>query len=372
MGIPASASGATGVSAAWAGVAPEPVRPQDPAPAVPRPPPPALPNIKERDPTIETLRGLAIVCIVIGHVIGDLPDTGMAVEANSIYRWWHETTRYVRTPMFFVIAGFLYAQRPVVSGKFAEFARGKARLLVLPFLSVATLQFLLKAFTPGVNVSTRLADIWQIYLYGFDQFWFSQAAICTFVTVLIFEKTLPFRHPYRWPVYVLLALVFEFAVPKVAIFSVPSFAQMLPLFFLGCVLHGPPATCRGPLLPLTASLVFVVSATIHQLVWFDRLRLTEGQLMVLLYSESFSFFYLLFRYRWTGPRLAVLGGFAYAIYLFHVFGTAGSRIALGRLGIHDRLIVLTIGTLCGLVLPVAIDLLFRESPVLRRVFLGGR
>ncbi len=150
---------------------------------------------KEKDPAIETLRGLAILLIVIGHVIGDVPNSGITVDASSIFRWWHETTRDLRTPLFFAISGYLYAQRPVVPGQFAAFAWGKARLLLLPFLSVGTLQYLFKTIAPGVNVSTRLADIWQIYVFGFDQFWFSQAAICIFLRAVLIlpRRSLPIQ-----------------------------------------------------------------------------------------------------------------------------------------------------------------------------------
>jgi hypothetical protein len=189
---------------------------------------------------------------------------------------------------------------------------------------------------------------------------------------MICEKALPIPHPFRWPVYMLLAIVFEIAIPKPSIFSFYPFAAMLPLFFLGGVLYRPPVSCPGRIVPVVAFLVFVISVTFHQLPAFHGLMTADGPRLVLSYAERITFFYLLFRFRWTSPSLAVLAGFAYTIYLFHVFGTAGSRIVLVRLGIHDRLLLFAIGTICGLALPVAIDVVFRRSLVLRRVFLGRR
>ena len=379
MGNPVYSSGTSGFPATLSGLVPELVPESKPAIAVSEPS--ATRKVvkraekakqKEKDSTVETLRGMAIVCIVIGHVIGDNSHNGIAVEDGSIFRWWYESTRYLRMSMFFAISGYLYAQRPVVPGKFVEFARGKARLLVLPFVAAATLQFLLKAITPGVHVSTRLAGIWRIYVFGFDQFWFSQAAICAFATVLMLEKLVPLAHPYKWPVYLLLAILFELGGPHTTIFSICTFSAMLPTFFLGCLLYRLPRSSQGPLLPLTALAVFVVSSSIHQLVWFGRLTLSTDQFLAVVYGEQIGFIYLLFRFRCTIPWLALLGGFAYPIYLFHVLGTAGSRIALDRLGVHDRLVLFAIGALVGLALPIAIDLVFRRSLVLRRLFLGRR
>src|SRR5262249_54562362 len=156
---------------------------------------------------------------------------------GSIYHYWYDLTRYLRMPMFFAISGFLYAHRPVMPGKFVSFALGKARLLLIPFLSVATLQYLVRGLLPGVNVSTQLKDIWRIYFFGFDQFLFSQVALLTFLTVLLLEKFLPLPRRSKFPVYFLLAIPYSLLGPKSNFLSLTNFALMLPLFFLGCLLY---------------------------------------------------------------------------------------------------------------------------------------
>ena len=335
-------------------------------------PVPAPSGRKEKDPSIETLRGLAIVCVVVGHVIGDESYYGLRVGPGSIYRYWYDATRYLRMPMFFAISGYLYAHRPAVAGKFAEFARGKVRLLVLPFLSVATLQYLVKGILPGVNMSTHIQDIWRIYAFGFDQFWFSQATILTFATVLILERFSPIANLHKWLIYLLLAVVYEFAGPKVAAFSFSNYSQMLPIFFLGCILYRPPTWSRGTAALAAVALVFLAVLTLQQLIWFGRMPARCWDSLHLGIFESSSFIYLMFRLRWTSPGLAYFGGFAYPIYLFHVFGTAGTRVLMVRLGIHDRPILFAIGVAGGLAVPIVIDHVLRRTVILRRIFLGGR
>jgi peptidoglycan/LPS O-acetylase OafA/YrhL len=343
-------------------------KPADAPGHVEGPTPETPPGAKPKDQSIETLRGLAIFAVVVGHAIGDWPTTGLRVAPDSVYRHLYNATTNLRMPMFFVISGFLYAHRPVVPGRFAEFARGKARLLVPPLLSVATLQYLMKAVVPGVNIPTQIRDIWRIYVFGFDQFWFSQATLTTFAVVLLAERFSPISGPSRWPVYLILAILYDVLVPKVTFFSLNAFSLMVPFFFLGCFLYRPPARLRGPLVVV----VFLTALTIQQLIWFGRLTLGGREVLALNLCEGLSFAFLLFRFRWTSPRLAILGGFAYPIYLFHVFGTASSRILATQLGIEHRAILLTIGVACGLGLPVAVHLLFRRHVILRRVFLGGR
>jgi glucan biosynthesis protein C len=332
----------------------------------------ARPDVRTKDRSIETLRGLAIFAVVVGHVIGNSGDRGMRVDPGSIYRHVYDATTYLRMPLFFVISGFLYAYRPVVPGKFAEFARGKARLLVLPYLSVATLQFLMRTLIPDAHSGAWLRNLWEIYVYGFDQFWFSQVAISTFVILLVCEKLFAFPGRSRWPVYWFLSLLFYFVNPQVYVFSFIFLSEMLPFFFLGCLLYRPPACLEGRPAVAAAGLLLVAGLTAQQLVWFGHFAPSPWMILLLQIGEGSGFAFLLFRFRWTSPGLAMLGGYAYPIYLFHVFGTAGSRILLGRLGLENRVALLAIGTVSGLVLPILVDRSFRRNVVLRRVFLGAR
>ena len=73
--------------------------------------------------------------------------------------------------------------------------------------------------------------------------------------------------------------------------------------------------------------------------------------------------------------LAWLGYFSFEIYLFHVFGTAGARIVLNKLQVHDVWVVFTISMVMGLFLPVALKLVLeRISPLhfLSVAFFGAK
>jgi glucan biosynthesis protein C len=190
--------------------------------------------------------------------------------------------------------------------------------------------------------------------------------------VLFAEKVLKVPGPYKWPAYLLLAIIFDLVAPRTNLFSLNMFSVMFPFFLMGCLLYRLPARLHGPEAVSIAVLVFLASLITQQLLWFGLLALTGQQRLVLQLLEGLSFNFLLFRFRWTSPRLAVLGGFSYPIYLFHVFGTAGSRMVATSLGIGERALLLAIGITCGLTLPMAIALAFRKSRILRRVFLGSR
>ena len=122
---------------------------------------------KQKDLSIETLRGLAIILMVAGHVIGDAPTNGMRASDTSGFHHAYYSLKFFRLPLFTVISGFVYALRPVVSGRSLIFLRGKARRILLPMAAVGTLEFFLRLIVPGTNSSVELSQIWRIYVYPF-------------------------------------------------------------------------------------------------------------------------------------------------------------------------------------------------------------
>ncbi|MBW2464545.1 MAG: acyltransferase, partial [Deltaproteobacteria bacterium] len=98
----------------------------------------------KKDASIETLRGIAILMMVAGHVIGHDVHAGMRVADDSTWRYVYSSFEYVRLPLFTCISGFVYALHPVTAQNFRAFLVGKAHRVLLPLFFVGTLQFLLR------------------------------------------------------------------------------------------------------------------------------------------------------------------------------------------------------------------------------------
>lgn len=74
--------------------------------------------------TIETLRGIAILLVVAGHVIGSAPDGGMKIDFPHPLRYLYLWIDYIQMPLFTAIAGWVYALKPAaLPGGFVVFAR---------------------------------------------------------------------------------------------------------------------------------------------------------------------------------------------------------------------------------------------------------
>ncbi len=75
----------------------------------------------KQDNSVQTLRGFAIILVVMGHVIGYKGDEGMKVADDSFWRYMYYTLEYFRMPLFTVISGWVYTLRPVSKETIGKF-----------------------------------------------------------------------------------------------------------------------------------------------------------------------------------------------------------------------------------------------------------
>ncbi len=321
---------------------------------------------------IETLRGVAIILMVMGHVIGGQSASGLKVADDSWYRYFYLTLAPMRMPLFTVISGYVYAMRPVVREKAWSFLGGKARRLLLPLLSVSTVQYLFSVYGPGVSRERALGDIWNIYLYPFDQFWFLQAIALVFIGIFAMELTGLLRNRLGWTLCLLAGVALYVDPPNVTFFSIDGWCRLFVFFILGVGLNRFAALSDGMVSLGIASALLGSSLVLHQATLFGWRDMGVWMPWVTL-SCGLGATFLLIRLRFTWRPLAVLGGFAFTIYLLHSFGVvAGRVIGIKMLGIQETAVLITGCLLLGLALPVVGHKVFEKNRWTRRVFLGLR
>jgi glucan biosynthesis protein C len=324
-----------------------------------------------KDAGIETLRGIAILLMVSGHVIGNSSVVGMEVSDTSIWRYLYFTLEPLRMPLFTVLSGFVYSLRPVRPAATGAFLTGKLRRIFVPLVCVGTLQYLGRVMIPGIHRSVALADIWEIYVFPFDQFWFLQALLLVFLCVTVLERRGWLATLGSWSACFGIAFGLAAARPPVPdIFSLCEFIYLLPFFLLGCGIQRFPAFFRDDRVLRACAGVLLAGVTLGQLAWFGRLPIDAVAVSPLGLSVALSGNVLLLGWRRPLPFLPWFGGYSYSIYLLHVFGTAGSRILIHRLGDLPEPAVFTISLFFGLALPIFVDRFLPDRFHLRRVLLG--
>lgn len=328
---------------------------------------------REKDLSIETLRGFAIVFMVAGHIIGGNL-TGMKVAENSIWRYFYFTFEYLRMPFFTVISGYVYSLWPAGNSNIFKFLKGKSRRVLLPLVTVGTVHFLIQHFVPGTNTKLPLSDIWKIYIFPYEHFWFLQSIFLIFVVIGIIDQLKQMESFRNWLIiFIAVILIRQFTPPLESdLFSFNRFLNLLPFFILGCGIERFKEFFTAKSLITASVIVFIICMTLQQYTWFAGITLDLSEEKVLGIIEACAGITFVFFIRKDIPFMSRIGYYAFGIYLFHVLGTAGSRIILMKLGIDQRFILFTFGLIFGVGIPILIELIMDRVWILRRLFFGMR
>ena len=326
--------------------------------------------MKKKDNSIETLRGLAILLVIAGHVIGNTGNRGMQVADDSIWRYFYYSLVMIRMPLFTVISGYVYAMRPVESGKETRFIKGKFRRIILPMVFVGALQYLFKVFAPGVNQEVEIQDIWRIAFFSFDHFWFLQSIFIIFLIVTALDSFKLMQTIERWFIVLIAVSVLFLLIPiKTVFFSISGAIFLFPFFIFGYGMNRFKLDTKKPYF-IVALILTAAGVLVHQLNWYNVISINVGNYSPLGLVVGIAGTFCLFYIRKDIKILTRLGYYAYGIYLFHVFGSAGSRVFLGFLGITNDILLFTIGLIFGIFVPIVIEQIIELNKITRRLFLG--
>jgi peptidoglycan/LPS O-acetylase OafA/YrhL len=337
----------------------------------------AMSSSDQKDSAVQSLRGLAVILMVCGHVIGTTSGSGMEVADDSAWRLLYLALNDIPMPLFTVIAGFVYAMRPM--GAVADvpgFILAKLRRLLFPLITVGALMFLLKSAVPGTHNKQQPSQFWRIYAFPYEHFWFLQAIFLVLVIVAVLDAVGFLSSRLRAMLLIAVSSVVAIVIsvpPNMNIFSVGSAIYLLPFFLIGYLLNRYPAlgdwrqaALVGPVFLLLYGMQLAVVFHIwHPHEVLDRtIGLCVGITSVALLFCARE----LIRCR----PLTWIGGFAFSIYLLHVFGTAGARMAAHQLGISASIVVFTISLAAGLVAPIVFQLASGRFGWVRTFILGQK
>ena len=337
-----------------------------------------MPDSSRKDLSIQSLRGLALILMVAGHVIGIGPDRGMQVADDSAWRYLYLALEDIRMPLFTLISGYVYALRPLahLSG-YPQLVRAKSRRLLLPMATVGTMLFVAELVVPGTNYQPDPTDYWRIYVFGFEHLWFLQAIFLIFLVVGLLDARGLLARPRSWAVATgaSLVLLMVLQVPDDAdIFSVNEAIYLLPYFLLGYGLSRHRALSgRRLLLPVLLA-VFAVAFSAKVMVltaaWHPGEDLDRALGMAVGISGVLSIYLL--RHALRFPWLVWLGQFSFCVYLLHPFGAVAARQLLDRLGVDGHVPVFVVALAVGVAAPVVFQLLFARFRLVRTGILGEK
>jgi peptidoglycan/LPS O-acetylase OafA/YrhL len=322
--------------------------------------------------SIDTLRGLACLLLVTYHVVGASSASGMRVADDSFYRTvLADVPLMVRMPLFTFLSGYVYAYRPVTLDTATTFLRGKVRRLLIPLVVAGSAFVLVQSVAPTNGEPIAVPDMWRIYIWPYAHYWYLHALLLIFGLMVLLDGFKLMQRPAAW------AAVFAASVPPfLGAESLPSFlgiaqaAYLLPFFLCGVGAHRfrETITRRFRIVVLGAAvMLFVIAQIATAADWslpHDRhsvLALAVGV------AGTLSLQLLNPRHR----RLAQIGVYSYAIYLYHVFATAGTRWLLEKFTDNQPLHLIA-GLTLGVAAPIVVYVIAVRHPLSRVLLLGQK
>lgn len=331
-----------------------------------------------RDITIDSLRGLALILMVAGHVIGSGAQSGMQVADDSGWRFFYLILDDVRMPLFTVLSGYVYALRPVLQPiGMLKMLRGKFRRLIVPLFTVGTIFYLMRIVIPAVNSRPSLSEIWRVYVYGYGHFWFLLSLFSIFVIVGVLTSVGALATMRRW-VLLVAASTILFIFVRVPddwnIFAAAGTIRLLPFFLLGYGLYFFAAELPwGKLTPVAFSISVLLLGVKASMVvrGYDNESIRTATISIVLGIMATAFL-VGSRQKLRSRLLSWLGQYSFGVYLLHVFGTAGARILLGRIGVDQPFLVFVACLALGIAFPIFIEMLFGRFSVVSWSIFGQR
>lgn len=327
---------------------------------------------------IETIRGIAVILMVAGHVVGSTSENAMQVPDSSPWRFVFTGFEDIRMPLFTVVSGFLYAFRPVTTSLgLRGLVAAKIRRLLIPLAVVGTLLFWTKLITPGTNSKPQLADWWRPYLLGMDHLWFLQAIFLIFLVVGVLDLVGAMTTAKRWTIITMVAAAIYVLVDipaVVEVFSISGTQRLLPFFLLGYGFrrYGFQDVRRAVVLVVAA--IFVIAYSLRLATLFRGIELdthSDRLLAVTVGGPAVALFFWA-RDRVANHFLAWIGGFSFGIYLLHYFAYSGARIGLRALGVDSDAVMFVVGVTCGVGLPILFQLVAGRNRWVRFLVLGEK
>lgn len=293
--------------------------------AMPNRPHTARKEPAERQVWIDFARGIGVVLVVFGHVLGGLIPPGLFAD-GPLARWMSYTLYTFHMPLFFFLAG-LNVEHSLQRG-IRPFLASKGWTIAYPYVLWSLIQGgIIIALSRNANIPLTTDDLAAIWYRPMGQFWFLYALmICHLLAALVRSRA---------------AMLAVAAVGLIVFLLLPVRPDLaltlhhLPFYVVGIVaartlISWHPSPRSGWLLFAAIAMAFAAAIAIGgPLSGFDANGAASLPACILGIAGMVVFCKLLDdrSFGW----LAVVGVMSMTIYVLHILAGAGTRMALQKM-----------------------------------------
>ena len=331
-------------------------------------------NEDQRITWVDSLKGFAIICVVIGHVIKGSMDAGMYTNCSS---WMHDIYNGIYTfhmPLFIVISGFLfnlaYVKGTQFNTKLNESSYKKQILnLAILYVAYSVLMGLSKMVLSGaVNEKITIKDILMIWAKPIQLYWYLYILLIFYV---IFSNSF-FRNSRH---YVLILLTL-FAISVISSFiHFSSWFQLYRIsyysfyFYLGNKLS---EIIKIPTVRTIGAVTSTISLVLVYIYWDRNYYIVDtpginsvialGLVCILIFI--FSKNVILQRSKF----LSMCGRYNLEIYLLHSYFATINRVLLRKINMNNGILAIILSSILSLFMPILLSYIAKRINLFQIMF----
>lgn len=303
---------------------------------------------------VDAAKGLAIICVVIGHVAGSYLDNGMLENARWLLNVIFNATYCFHMPFFFMISGFVFNKFYFDGGATPQYKRIKTHILNLVILYVffsiiyGLFRMLLGRYTTG---QTTAMDLLMIWARPIAEYWYLYVLIILYLVFLI-------------PGFIMLGTNILFMVTLTLCLMSTCFGAIWELRTISYYMF---FFCTGILLVRDASFLndlkftafFVIVAVFLLILFKGNLEVFSNIIVIkvlIAFGISLGIWFLFKNLPFFGKSrfLVFFGRRCIEIYVLHGYFTAGNRTLLPLIGITGEYASIIANFLISLSVPIVI------------------
>lgn len=142
---------------------------------------------KKRLEWIDIAKGIAIICVVVGHVVASYHESGIYLN-NTWWNFFHQVIYSVHMPLFVLLSGILFSlsnRKDIVKRKIIK----KIIDYGIPYVTFSVLWVLMKAIlSPITNNPVSVTDLVLIGVYPISFMWYIYALLIMQIIQIIFSS----------------------------------------------------------------------------------------------------------------------------------------------------------------------------------------
>lgn len=314
----------------------------------------------------DTLRAVACLLVVMLHVFGADPNSGLQFPADSAWRVPFEVLELFRLPLFTALAGLLYGARSSSHPSLSSFLKRRTLTLLLPAFAVSVIYFTILSVM-GKEHGNLLSALFNGYLH----LWYLHALFVIAACVATIDALCRPREE-TWLLIAAGLYLLHPLTPWTGFLMINSGEKLAPYFILGFILYRRPSILSDAALIYVAAIVAVSGLILRFGTATGEIRLTPVEGLMIFPLVSMALILMAARFFPRIPRLEWLALYSYAIYLWHPLCNAALRTVGHSLGVPHPAVLFCLGTIAGVIVPIWLFSLAKHLPRLARYALVGR